>query len=690
MIKTSMMALLQLGKIAAIAAAAGVGPLALLAPPRWRHGWLVLPLLLNCGLGLVAIVGVEAIYSEHAVGSAVPWAIGLSGACLATAMLWKWKNLPAATRGLWHDFRKKGAGSVLLFSVALLAVWPGIRTGGEQPYRVGVDEIGYAVTAQYLRDGGTRHALATAIQHETGQPTVAQALLATSTALDFNLNISAEFILKSQRSGYPGLVASVLQAIGVERVVLAQWLLLFFPLWLLAAVMAVFLCEDLGLSQPVGLLWAAALGLNCNLLNVLCEGQHAQVFTSGLTAILIVLWWRWRRMAASGASLRAIFGRDFILGVFVFAVVAATYSEQLILLGGAGVLMCVADLVVERGRINRGNWAVVLACLTGLLATGRYATEWVPFVIRHVTNVASGGGGFWQPQWALPLDILGYTNIYAIAVPDFIGRGWWVALPLGLASLALLEFTLWKLWRERTRDPAFWLAPMLFVAAIFAKSFFWDHIHNYNYMKAYTLLLLPLLALHAWTFTELCQMTAVRWPTHRWARGLGRGPLLLPAWIILTGLVYLGGYEHDAITMPAGVRALASQESRRILQDAGIVIGGSGGIGNQMLGAYARLPWLNLAWADPFLPPHDGKRILFLALKRDLVDPESIARRHAGSIVLENSDVLLIDTGERIRVPPEQIGRQGLKPTDLRNPAKPRWPVTLYVEWSKLADKIME
>src|SRR5882724_2646715 len=134
MVDAPVTAMIQLAKMAGIAAAAGAGPAALLLRPRWRHGWLALPLLVNCGLGLIALVAVRAIYGDQPVGTAVPQAIGLSGLGVALAVLWKWRRLPAVARSLWTDFRGRGAVSLLLLVMALIAIWPGIRTGGEQPY----------------------------------------------------------------------------------------------------------------------------------------------------------------------------------------------------------------------------------------------------------------------------------------------------------------------------------------------------------------------------------------------------------------------------------------------------------------------------------------------------------------------------------------------------------------------------
>lgn len=681
--------LAQIAKLALVAAGAGAGPFLLLASPAWLHRWLLLPLLINCGLGLIALTGLYAIYGEQKVLVAVPWAMAVSGGCVLLAMLGRWRRLKAAAvafRPRWSDLGIFG----LLLGAALVAVWPGIRAGGSQPYRVGVDEVGYAVSAQYLREGGTRESLSAALQAQTGQPTRAEAIQANLTALDFNVNTAGEFILKSQRSGYAGLVASILAATGVSQVISSQWLLLFFPSWLFLALTAVFLREDLALSLPASLLWTLALGLNCNLLNVLCEGQHAQVFTMPFTGIVLILWWRWRQAGQAGAGWSAMRGEGFGLGLFAFAVIAGTYSEQLVLLGGVGVLMCLADLALRRGQINRGNWLVVSATLGGLLLTGRYALEWVPFIVRHVTNVAQGGGGFWQPQWAVITDILGYHDIYAPATSEFIGRTWWSALFFGGISLAVLEFTLWRLWRTPARDPAFWLAPLTLVALVFAKSFFWDRIHNYNFMKTYTMLLLPLLALHAWTFTTACESAAGKW-IGSWGGNLVRRlPLLLPAWIALIGIHYLHSYQNESVTLPFGARALAAPAIRERIQNSGLVLYGGGSFENLLMSGYADLPLLNLAWADPYLPPHEGKKILLLALKRNLLHPQGFAARNGWTVVFENNDVLLLDTGERLQVPPAQRNTAGLKPLAGSNPLKPRWPRTPNPQWAHLTENLIQ
>lgn len=246
--------------MAAIAALAGAGPFAVLVPTRWRNGWTALPLLLNLGMGLIALVAVNVIAANGTIGLVAPVAIAVSVALLAFKIIVKRSVALAAGLALLRDIRIAAPSAALMLAAALVALWPSLRLGGDQPYRVGVDQLGYAVSAQFLLDGGTPSSLAATIMRETGQPTLAEALPANVTSLDFPSNIASEFILRSHRSGYPGLAAVMLRFAGVERALSAQCLVLLFPVWLLISVAAVFLREDLGFSRPSSLIWAVAWG----------------------------------------------------------------------------------------------------------------------------------------------------------------------------------------------------------------------------------------------------------------------------------------------------------------------------------------------------------------------------------------------------------------------------------------------
>lgn len=663
-----------------MAGIAGLGPFVWLAPRGCAR--LGLPLACNLGLGLIAVVATHIVYLNLPIGDAALVAMGLSIAALVLNAILRPKHLLSELFAALRTAHTSWSIGSLGLLVALLAIWPAVRAGGEQPYRVGVDEIGYAITAQYLRDGGTRKSLEAAVIRETGQPSLREALAANVTALDFDVDVASEFILKSQRYGYSGMLASIAELLGAKRVVAFQMCFLVFPIWLLFAVAFSFLSEDLGITRPVAVAWSASIALNCNLLNVLCEGQHAQIFTSALMGLIFVFWWRWRRNGGISAG----FAEGGALATFLFAIVAATYFEQIIALGAVAFLVVIGDLIYGKPHLKRGNLVLVFACALGCCLTGGYMADWAPRILHHTANMARGGGGFWQPQWAQPVDIAGYVDIYNPAVSTFVGRGVLQALGLGIVSLALVEATLVVLWRSRAADSVFWAAPLVFVAIVFVKSFYLDHIHNYNYMKAYTFMLFPIVSLHAWT-------SGIAW-TRLGRRLGGTGQMneafraALPVWAILVGILYLHRYESECRTLPKGVEALSSQVLRRKLRDSAVVVGGFGGVGNMMLGAYSSLPWLNLGWADPYLPPSEGKPILFLALKRDLPFPDQIERKYRGSMLVDNDAILLIDTGRTVNVPPDQRTRRGLAPTNSDNPDKLQWPTKLGDQWDEIVFEV--
>lgn len=383
------------------------------------------------------------------------------------------------------------------------------------------------------------------------------------------------------------------------------------------------------------------------------------------------------------------------MGFFAFAVVAATYSEQTIVFGILFCLMGAGDLLLREGRVLRANLWILLAGAAGLVMTGAYALSWLPFIVKHIANVSTGSAGFWQPQWATVVDILGYKNIYIPAEPFFAGRSWGTALALGLVSLAAAELAILQLWTRRGADVAYWLAPPLFVALVFTKSFYIGHQINYTYMKAYTILLLPLVALHAWTLTSLTSRGAGPKTAENNRPWVSVSMMFFPALIIFMGVGYLRDYSSTSLSLPKGVAVLWTPKVSAVLRDSAVIIAApdkvpnSLKISNMTLGGYAELLWLNLNYADPFLPPHAGKRILLLALKRDLADSHRIERRNADRIVVQNDDVLLVDTGLRVEIPNYQVGLPGLMPIDRRNPASPTWPLNLAPRWSAISDSVL-
>lgn len=677
-------ALLTLARLAAVAAAAGLGPYALLARGRWRQPLLLVPLLVNCGLGLVALVSVYLIYLERPVALAVPVGLLLSLILLALALILRPRRLAACARALAGGLSRCALRSVLILAASLACFWPSLVRRGGQPFRVGVDQIGYATTAQYLKDGGTRTMLAAAVVRETGQPTLAKALEAKFTALNFNVSTAAEFILKSQRSGYPGLVAALLGAVGVARVVDAQFILLFFPLWLMAAVTAEFLLSDLGFSPLPSALWGIALAFNCNLLNVLYEGQHSQVFTEPLFAILFVTWWRWRGAAGKGAMAAPA---NLALAVYVFAVLFATYSEQVVVLGVLGAIVAACDFFASRGRFNASSAWLLAACAAGLALTGPYGLAWLPFIVRHAAHVAEGVSGFWQPQWAQLTDILGYNNIYAHAAPVLFGRSPWVSLALGLVTLVLVEAIAYRLWRARA-DWLFWLAPFAFVAVVLFKCYFLDRTINYNYMKAYTLVLFPMTLVSAWFIRDVVAgaLAALR------MRFLAPAPLIaLPALaVVLVGLGYLRDYDREGSVAPAGWEAVADPRVSALVGKSALVSSQPGTLSTLMLSCYVDLNWLNLGWADAFLPPHEGQRILLVATPFDRANFDALSRRADRDVVFKNRDLLILDTGLRVTVPPAQKGLKGLSPTRGTNAKGYHWPRELMPQWEQLVREQLE
>lgn len=620
-------ALLVLGKIALLSLACGIGPFLTLVPARIRNAFLGVALLWTLGIGMVLVASVYCVALGFPVGRAVPAALFVSLAFLAAGMA-RPSALAARVRlALAAVVRWKYQLALGAF-VPLLVVAPGFWKGLTQPHRVGVDEMGYAITGQYLLEGGSLKALKSEIIAQTGKPGLEAALAANGESLNVNANIASEFLFKSLR-WYPAGTAAILSTLGERYVLPFQFLLLYFPLVLLFGVAHHFLRTLADLPEWAAILGAAAVLLNVNLLNVLCEGQHAQVFGSPFFFLLFGQLFFFRRSCTSAVAESGAPSEILFTGL-LSAIVLCAFPELLFLSAVLAGLVCCLDLVIYRKVLDRGVLLFGLAVAAGFALGGPYASRWPAFLLSHLRHLQTGGG-FWQPQWAFPAEILGLFDIYRPAAPEYIGRdiagG---ALVLGI-SLLCVEVVVLRPIAGGKWDASYWLAPVLFVAAVFAKVYFVNKLHNYQYMKAYTLVMVPLLALFFGAFGHVARVAG-------WPRVLLAGCMV---WVLGQGLSYVKRYTQEATFTPyspARTKALKSC----VRWDDYVWVMTSGGIDKLGCASLVRLNWLNLAWDIPYLIPHMGKRVGIWCDRKDLA--EAVPAKGV-SVLYEDEVRILFDSG---------------------------------------------
>jgi hypothetical protein len=597
---------------------------------------------------------------------------------IATSRLYK--RQVAARSGFGEITR-----SLFLFLTCVAVLLPVIRQGGAQPFRYGIDQLGYAITGQYLRDGGTRPELESSVLKETGQTTLKKALVANSTSVSFNDNIASEFILKSLRFGYPGAIACSSTVCGERFVMNMQMLVLLFPIWLIVSVLVDFLETEMGFSAFASVLSGAAFAANTGLLNVLYEGMHAQIFSMGLVSAILVIWWDLRRGIEVHVSTDI---RLRVLLAVLFAMVFATYSEQALILAIFGIILTAGDVLFRSARLIRANMTVFWAAIAGCLLTGPYSLLWFPFIVAHTADVAGGGSGYWQPQWAQASDILGITNAYSPAAPLFIGRSWFGALSIGVLSFILLDLALVSLWLKKVRDQTFWLTPIAFVTLVFIKSFYVDHIHNYNYMKSYTILLFPLFILGVWTIYSISRTISAH---ISWKRITPHLVFSLPiAFILLNGAIFLRDFQKSARFPPQGIEDLAAPKVSAILADSTLLVYGGSGLDNAIAAAYTPMNWLNVGWSDPFIPPYAGKQILFLCFRDGVSDWQHFLHSNLERTIVSEPDFALITTSFKAEVPYNERLMHGMPILAKLNGAGHPFPLELTPMWNGMVRTLLD
>lgn len=588
----------------------------------------------TCGLALLGGVATQVFFLGAAPLRAI-WLGPVISVVLLAGVAWR---RPAEFRETGRRLRalKRDVDLLLVATgMALLVFLPGIRASFLQPFRIGIDEVGYAVTADYLLRGGTREALQQEMVAQTAQPNLEYALNANVTALSFNASIAAEFLLKAHRIGYPTVLAGVGQAFGLDPVLNYQFALLAIP-WLAAIlVLCWFFADVLGWPRFLAKLAALGLVLNCNLLNVLFEGQHAQIAVLPLLALYFGLLLQHRTKAPGDWTLALPIAMAS-LGIF------ALYSDAYIALGAAGVLLVLWDVAVRDWNAARRSLTFGIAVGGGMVVLGPYFFEWVGFMMRHLSNVGSGHGGWWQPHWAAPAEIIGYTSMFTGPLGQPLPRDGWgatVQALVGAGVLAAILFT--RGWRGAAGR--FWFAPVIVCALVLVQLRWVKGFHNYGYFKTYTLLLVPLVAFH-W---ESLRQWSAGW---RWAcRPVGG--LLLWQWLcgsaasfaVIVGLLESVHFQRGASALP-----VTTPELRQIdWTNRAVLTWPEGGIGVAMLSGVVPLNWLNISWADKKLAPHLDREVVILAFRENL--PPTTAAERPAEALYWGPDYVVLRTGLRVR-----------------------------------------
>ncbi len=524
-------------------------------------------------------------------------------------------------------------GLACLFSAEAFLL-PSLSRDGtfSTPIHLGVDAAGYGITADYLTTWKGRDSLGKELLYETGLENLEVAKSRNSESLNFKVEVASEFILKARRWSYPALTASLTELFGFDSVYRVLFRALF-PSVVVTFLLAFWFARDFSKGFLAPILIAACVLLNCNFLNLALEGQYAQVLSAPLFLFLLLTVVK-QRQSTEPFSLRSL-GQASLSPALIIGALMVLYNEMVFVFGIFIVLVILLDFIMlHKGPAS--SFVVFVATFTviGLIIAWPLTIEWIGFLSKHLVNIRIAG--WWQPHWANPAEIVGAANIYSEFSIHEVARQlapFTASIFISILLCALGFFS----WREGKKiyDWPIICASVLFPLIVFIKTFIFESIHNYQYMKSYTMFL-PFLTL--WTFVLLLNLT----PRNSFGRQLKACFLAcMFGLVLLNGLSYLYNATKD--------RYLAQESFHESIQALDKLRGHAIWVHRAdnrtfLFGAdRTDFIWLNRDFAR-LVGHHGNDRIAVLifrdqpnSLKRELLAP-------SGQILFENDLLKIIDT----------------------------------------------
>ncbi len=472
----------------------GIGIFALITPDSFKKPYLYALVAPGFGFCLLAIVGSWVIVTNIAI----TWTMILSLLIATGLNLFVLLRANIREKISFTQFRpakntllKVLSSSILLLGILFLIILPGIREGNfTTPLRTGPDAIGYAGAAQALADGGTLSSIAEDLKAATGKEDLQEAEKANSQLLRFDLHCSSEFLLKALRWGYPTILANITWVTDLGSVYRLDFVLLVFS-WAMLLGLAYYAIRSIIKARwYICLLLTAALALNCNLLNIYCEGSYAQVMAVPILFMLLLYLYDLRKNNTFENKSGWI--KQVALVGFLCASLISIWNEAFIFLGIVCFIILILDLLLVRK--TQKAWLIVFGfgALFAFILIAPLTWNLILFYKRYLfTSLlpSLNQGGWWQPQWATLPEIMGWLNIYAHSSqpPSILPRDSVEIVSVFLGSLLIIAAGEYYIVSNKKLDRAFWLAPVLFVSLVYAKCILWGQtINNYQYYKAYT------------------------------------------------------------------------------------------------------------------------------------------------------------------------------------------------------------
>lgn len=553
-------------------------------------------------------------------------------------------------RGITWQWQKFAASAAFAATIGAI-LWPVLSTGtATTPYRIGIDQVGYAESAQFLVEGGTLQRATRRILSELHTNDLRKAKAQSYKDTHFETYVDTEFLLKAFRWGYPGTLAALTILTGNTHVFKIEFIALILSYALLAVLSYHMVRSIFSLPAWYALIVMLAVILNCNLLNIYYEGQLAQVFIFPYFILFFLIFVETRRISGGIKSSDATATcRYAVFTAFITAGLFSAFNEVMVLVLAIVAGTVVLDLTFFR-RSSFSAIAIVSAGLVGgFLAVFPFSHQWIAYTIANLSGLSRAG--FWQPHWASFAEIVGLLDMYQAPgytlQPQTIQN---VDLNIGVSVIVMFAIVRFML-RDRDVDRSFWLSAPALVFAEYLKSRYFDSILNYPFMKAYTMFV-PLLVILA--------LVAI----YRFAReqqfALGLGAVATSLTMIGMGLTYIAHYTEQRQYVTADMFALYTPNSARRFDRFALLTN------HQDIRQYMYAPLISMHWIDEsgvqkyFLPDFE-RTIVTILRQEDMPCRQCVASYFAGHIVYEDATQVMIDTGLKVKqLCAKEVGDQGI------------------------------
>ncbi len=615
----------------------GIGLYEFIVPTIYKTRSLFLLLPAGLGILLTSIISAYLVYASLNINFSIYISLGI-GACTLTAALLR-------SRGHMSDFYERlrdigGISSVkIVLFVALLAVLlaPVLNAGmPTTPYRIGIDQVGYAESAQFLVEGGTlakaRANLLTGLQ--THDLALAEAKNVRS--LNFGTYVDTEFLLKAMRWGFPGVVASMTELTRSGHVFRIEFLLLILSYAVLIGLVVHTLRRHFMMPFSIAFAIAAALALNCNLLNVYYEGELSEIFILPYFLMIFIVFLDARVVRTTSKSLFPNLLADsqpILLLAFLTAGMFSAYNESMVLIFALLYLIVFLDFCFYRRTSQRAMLVMASGLGMGFVAILPVSWRWFVYTAANLQGLARAG--FWQPHWASLAEILGLLNMYTQVGYQLLGRSIGnevVSIGLSLVAVALmLRFIL----KAKDLDRSFWVAPFVLILAIYLKTHFIDGILNYPYMKVYTMLT-PLLVVPA--FAALYDYARQKGSFVKFVQYFAL------ATVMSTGLIYIGQYLAQGHYVTRDMFSMYQYNGARRF-DRYAIITPQQIIASYMLSPLISMNWLNQSTVPTYIAPAMSKKVIVVLSNDQLTCRICFIMRYGKQIVYSNPSYIFVDTG---------------------------------------------